>query len=87
MLYRSSSLCINAPINGLLPIYLDFNSINLDPFFEINKRLIIKSSDDLRSIILLNNIKKQKLLNIFTNYSLNYFEKKKIKNTYLFNFF
>ena len=39
MLYRSSSLCINAPINGLLPIYLDFNSIK--------QTLTIKGSNGL----------------------------------------
>ena len=38
-IYRSSSLCITAALNGLLPIYLSDNNFNLDPLHIINKNI------------------------------------------------
>ena len=43
LIYRGSSVCINALYNDLLPIYLKLDeNINLDPLFKVNKNIINK---------------------------------------------
>ncbi len=80
ILYRSSSLAVAASAKGLFPIYIDNNSLNIDPFFEINKKLSIKSPKQLKSVLKIKNLEKKKLLKKFMSYSQNYFEQKKINN-------
>lgn len=56
LIYRGSSVCINALYNDVLPIYLKLDeNINLDPLFKVNKN-IIHQPHDLDSYI--KNLKK-----------------------------
>lgn len=88
ILYRSSSLCISGTLKGLLPIYIENNGFNIDPFFEINKKFFIKSPNDLQKILKISELKKNIHLNKVKNYSLNYFQKKSKKEIIkLFNYF
>ena len=81
VLYSGSSVCIQAVLNGLLPIYYHKkNSIfSIDPLFEIN-RFVIKNRLDLEKI--LNNLilKKENTrvkirLKKIQKYCLEYFSK------------
>ena len=85
-IYRSSSLCITAALNGLLPIYLSDNNFNLDPLHIINKKYKLHSVDDLKKILSYSktqNIRYQKKVGKFCSY---YFEKPNYrKNFKLFN--
>lgn len=46
LIYRGSSVCINALYNDVLPIYLKLDeNINLDPLFKVNKNIINKPND------------------------------------------
>lgn len=88
ILYRSSSLAVTASARGLLPIYIDNNSLNIDPFFEINKKLSIKSPKQLKLVLEIKNSEKKKLLKKFMSFSHKYFEQKKTNNiSNLFNYF
>ena len=85
VLYSGSSVCIQAALNGLLPIYFhEKNSIfSIDPLFEVNK-FIVKNKFDLEKILnnlILNkkNIIIKKKLNKIQNYCLEYFDKLNLK--------
>ena len=81
ILYSGSSVCIQAVMNGLVPINFNNykNSFSLDPLYKVNKFII---QDSLMLFNLINLIQKnkhslrlQKKLNKIQNYSESYFKK------------
>lgn len=76
LVYRGSSLCINAIHANILPVYLNLNDqINLDPLFQINK---FKVSEPEKFMIILNFLSNKKKFNNYLNslkqYANLYFE-------------
>ena len=46
LLYRGSSVCINAINNNIIPIYLNLGDyLNIDPLYEINKNIVNSTKD------------------------------------------
>jgi len=77
LIYRGSSVCINALYNDVLPIYLNLDkNINLDPLFKVNKNIINKPDELSTYIQNLKNIDelKDKISNLKI-YADEYFEK------------
>ena len=75
LIYRSSSLSIEGAVSGLIPLYLQSNNYNLDPFFEINKFFKFRSNEEFKKIISLNKKEKLEYQKKILNYSKKYFEK------------
>tara|TARA_B100000029_G_C17534906_1_gene944537 strand:- start:330 stop:1727 length:1398 start_codon:yes stop_codon:yes gene_type:complete len=89
VLYRGSSVCIEAALNSVMPIYLNDEKENIDPIYEVNK-FQIKNYKNLNSIVKQfknkNNLKNNlKYLSNLQSYCKNYYSK--IPNKNLFNFF
>ena len=75
LIYRGSSVCINAIKNNTIPIYLNLNdNINLDPLFEANKNRI-NSINEIKNYLNNSNYKKYDKLNKLKKYSEIYFQK------------
>jgi hypothetical protein len=85
LIYRGSSMCINAVFAGVFPIYFKLrNEKSIDPLFEVNN-YTVTTPDELVSLIMkikdpLNAIKIRKYMSSLFNYSLSYFEKINKKN-------
>ena len=46
LLYRGSSVCINAINNNIIPVYLNLGDyLNIDPLYEINKNIVNSTRD------------------------------------------
>ena len=79
LIYRGSSMCVNAVFAGVFPIYFKQKQENsIDPLFEVNK-YIAHSADHLLSLI--NKVKNphnaskiNKYMLSLRNYSSSYFE-------------
>ena len=77
LLYRGTSLCINALYKNTLPVYLNSNrELNIDPLYEINNLSISKTSEfrKINKILSNNKIFNQHITKL-KNYSDMYFEK------------
>lgn len=76
ILYRGSSFIYELLKYDIIPLYLNLTAVNKDPFFEINKLLVIQNSDEL--INFYNNFKINQNftynLNSIREYYLNYHE-------------
>ncbi len=84
LVYRGSSLCINAIYANILPVYLNLNDqINLDPLFQINK---FKVSEPEKLMIVVNFLSNKKKFNSYLNslkqYANLYFENFNYKKIY-----
>jgi hypothetical protein len=80
LIYRGSSMCINAVFAGVFPIYFKIKEENsIDPLFEVNK-YIATSPYQLLLIIKkiknpINTLKINKYMSCLSSYSASYFEK------------
>ena len=84
LVYRGSSLCINAIYANILPVYLNLNDqINLDPLFQINK-FKVSEEEQFMDILkfLLNKKKFINYLNSLRQYANLYFENFNLKKIY-----
>ncbi len=78
LVYRGSSLCINAIYANILPVYLNLNDqINLDPLFQISKFKVSEPEKFMEILNFLSNKKK------FNNYLISL---KQYANSYFENF-
>ena len=84
LIYRGSSVCINAVYQKVLPVYLNLDDkINLDPLFQISKFSISKPEDFVIILKFLSNDKKlNNYLDHLKKYASSYFENFRYKKVY-----
>jgi hypothetical protein len=74
LLYRGSSVCINAINNNVIPIYLNLKEyLNIDPLYEINKN-IANSTNDIKKFIDIIEQNKKYNFKTFQKYTFSYFQ-------------
>ena len=76
-LYRGSTSSIAAVQSGLMPIYYNYRSdFNIDPMFQINKKMrYVKNLEDFKIILNMKKQKKELILKKIIKLANNYFVK------------
>ena len=74
LLYRGSSVCINAINNNIIPVYLNLGDyLNIDPLYEINKNIVNSTRDFKKYLDFIDQNKKYNFKK-FQKYTSSYFQ-------------